>query len=148
MRYALILEYLGYENGVDFNAFESHFVWLSQLTKPTDSELLLAESPAKRLELKFKLKIIVDTKIAAIFGKEPRSLDLVFTEVNAAGRASELQEIVINGGTLDINEQIEKSAIQSSFTRLKAIRSYAKQMKLALDSADPDTFDISLGWPE
>ena len=151
--------------------------WGDARPQPTQTELDAALVPAKRKKLKQDIDDLTANKIAGLFGKEPRSFDLSVKQQNAQARVTELmeiesvgskrlsalQEVLISGGTLTSSEmtekmallagvltapeEAEKSATQSTFTLIKSIRMHGKTLIADLATADPDTFDINIGWP-
>jgi len=107
-------------------------------------------SAAKKLKLKADIDDLTAAKIAAIFGLElePKSSELLIKQINASARVSDLQQIVISGGSLSVVETAERDAIQAIWNRVKELRAYGAGLEVTVASADPDTFDINAGWPE
>jgi len=105
-------------------------------------------SAAKKLKLKADIDDLTASKIASIFGLEPKSNELLIKQINASARVSDLQQIVISGGSLSAEEQAEQDAIKAIWDRVKLLRSHGKTLVSTVDSANPEAFDINLGWPE
>lgn len=100
-----------------------------------------------RNKLKQELSDLAANKIAAIFGKPAKSMDLLIKELNLSNRCNELINTAIVR-TLTADEQAELDIYNGYWSRVKMIRLYEKQRSFEVDSADLTAFDINAGWPE
>lgn len=132
----------------DDGAGEYIHTWNDPRPQPTPEEIQAAVIPAKRLKLKAKINELTAAKIGAIFNLPANSNLLIIKQLNASARTTELQDIKINGGSLNEEEQLEFDAIKAIWNRIKALRLAGAQLEEIVENADPDTFDINAGWPE
>lgn len=124
----------------------STMVWgddIQNLREPNTVELL----SAGRANIKQKLSDLAADKIAAIFGKPAKSMNLLIKEVNLSNRCNELRDLLATA-TLTAEEQAELDILNSYWARVKAIRLYEKQRAIEVETADLATFDVNFGWPE
>jgi hypothetical protein len=121
--------------------------WLDPRPQPSIEELAAAYGESQKVKSKEALSEIAANKIALIFGKPAKSMDLIIKEMNLSNRCNELRHLAA-AATLTAAEQAELDALNGRWNTVKAIREYEKQRALEADTADLTTFDINFGWPE
>lgn len=89
-----------------------------------------------------------DTRIAALFGKEPRSYDLLVAQLNATKRTAQLLDKKTGAG-LGAGEQAEVAAMRATGDALDAIRAASNDAQAAVQAAaDVAAVDaVVVAWP-
>lgn len=104
---------------------------------------------AKRLKLAQDIDDLVAEKIAIIFDKPIRSVELATKELNLHVKYTKLGKLLAIAAPEDVAAiETEMTLLESYWDRVSALQAYGKAKLTELASTDPDNFNINAGWPE
>jgi hypothetical protein len=137
------------ENEVAFEgelSDNAEFVWDSSVNniRLKDDDDFCAD---ERQKLKEEIDTLTANKIAAIFGFSEKSLDVVIKQLNFNTLIDYLKDQALNR-TLSPQELATIETGRAYFERITALRVYGKYRSELVDTSDPKTFDVAVGWPE